>query len=113
MAISPETRAFALELFEDLPDLTSRAMMGGLSIYSRGQIFAILGPGDRIYIKAKGALAESLAAQGSEQFAYEKSTGKIARMGYWTLPENALDDPEEACDWALKSLEANAIAAFP
>lgn len=26
-------------------------------------------------------------------------------MGYWTLPETALDDPDEAVVWARRALE--------
>ena len=47
--------------------------------------------------EAPGALAETLAAEGAEQFAYARG-GKLARMGYWSLPEAALDDPEGITD---------------
>ena len=33
-------------------------------------------------------------------------------MGYWTLPEAALDDPEAACDWARRALDALIRAAL-
>ena len=59
MAVSSGTRAFVLELFADLGAVTARAMMGGLAIYSAGRIFAIVGPEDRIYLKAAGPLAEA------------------------------------------------------
>ncbi len=107
MAVSPETRAFVADLFDDLPDITMRAMFGGLAIYSRGRIFALVTSDDRIYLKAGGAFAERLASEGSTQFAYPRGTGGMARMGYWTLPESALDDGSEACDWARASLAAN------
>ena len=32
-------------------------------------------------------------------------------MGYWTLPESALDDPDEALSWARRSLEVAVRAA--
>lgn len=105
MAVSRETQAFVLELFDGLPDVTARAMMGGLAIYSRGRIFALVAFGEQIFLKAKGAFAEQLAAEGSEQFAYDRA-GKLARMGYWTLPGDALDDPDLACDWARRALAA-------
>ncbi len=106
MAVSAETRAFVLELFDDLDTVTARAMMGGLTLYSAGRIFAIVGPDDRIFLKASGPLADALAAEGSEQFTYDKG-GKPARMGYWTLPDVAIDDPEAACDWAKRVLAAS------
>jgi len=33
-----------------------------------------------------------------------RKDGSVASMGYWTLPDGALDDPEEACHWARKAL---------
>lgn len=106
MAVSAETRAFVLELFDGLPDVTHRRMMGGLAIYSRGQVFCLVGLGERIFIKAKGELAEAMAAEGSERFAYTRKNGRVDGMNYWTLPEAALDDPDLACDWARRALEA-------
>ncbi len=101
MSVSDTDIAFALELFSGLGPLTSRKMMGGLSIYCDGQIFAILSSTGRLYIKAKGDLARELEAEGAEIFGMNGKT-----MGYWTMPEAALDDPELACDWARKALTA-------
>ena len=106
MAVSAATRAFVLELFEDLGGVSARAMMGGLSLYRDGQIFAIVTGEERIYLKAKGSLAEALAAEGAEQFAYTRKDGVTARMGYWSLPDAAVDDPEAACAWARRVLAA-------
>jgi DNA transformation protein len=107
MAVSAETRAFVLELFDGLGHVTARAMMGGLTLYADGLIFAIVALGDRVYIKADGDLAEALRAEGAEQFAYPRKDGRIDRMGYWTLPDDALDDSDAACAWARASLKAN------
>jgi DNA transformation protein len=107
VAVSPGTRAWALELFEDVGDVTARSMMGGLSLYADGRIFAIVTGDDRIFLKAAGAFAEALAAEGAEQFTYARADRGTAAMGYWSLPEAAADDPEAACEWARRSLAAN------
>jgi DNA transformation protein len=97
----------AVELFSGLGDVSTRKMMGGLCLYSDGAIFAILSSDGRVYLKAKGAFADRLAAEGAEIFSYDFGTGKGAgSMGYWTLPDAALDDPDLACDWARQALEA-------
>ena len=83
--------------------MTARAMMGGLALYSDGRIFALVSSDDRMFLKAGGALAEALAAEGAEQFSYRRGAG-TARMGYWSLPEAALDDPDAACAWARRVL---------
>ena len=104
MAITDEDIAFIRDLFSALPDLTHRKMMGGLSLYSEGQIFAIMSSDAHVYVKATGALADDLAEEGSEIFMHERKDGKLASMGYWTLPESALDDPEEAAAWGRRAL---------
>ena len=107
MSVSQSDIDAAVELFADLGDITSRKMVGGASIYAAGSIFAILSSGGQIYLKAKGAFAEKLAAEGSKMFSYDFGPGKgHGTMGYWTLPDAALDDPDAACDWARQALIA-------
>ncbi len=107
MAVPAETRAWVLELFEGLGDVSARAMFGGLGIYCRGQIFALYsGQQERLFLKASSQLAERLAAEGAEPFEHMRKSGKMARLPYWTLPDTALDDPDEACDWARAALAA-------
>ncbi len=107
MAVSTETRDHVLELFGALGHVTARPMMGGLTLYADGCVFGIVGPEDRVFIKAADGLADALRDEGCERFEFERKDGKIAHMGYWTLPDTALDDPEEACAWARRSLAAN------
>lgn len=104
MAFSDEQIAFVRDLFRDLPGITTRKMFGGLSIYSDGTIFAIIGPEEALLLKAKGQLAQDLADEGSTQWVYDEKPGKSSTMPYWTFPDAALDDPEEACLWARRSL---------
>ncbi len=107
MSITDADIAFAKDLFSALPGVTSRKMFGGLSLYSEGTIFAIVSSDNRIYIKAYDELADALAGLGGEKFTHAKKDGSVATMGYWTLPDSAQDDPDEAADWARKSLIQN------
>jgi DNA transformation protein len=108
MAVSAEDIEFATDLFASIGSITTRKMMGGLSIYADGQIFAMMFSDTSLMIKASGPLAGELRKAGSTQFTYtNKKSGKLVAMPYWTLPEAALDDPEEACNWARKSLKDN------
>ncbi|MCB1339071.1 MAG: TfoX/Sxy family protein [Maritimibacter sp.] len=102
MSVSESDIAFVRELFAGLGGLSHRKMMGGLSLYSEGQIFAILSSSGRVYLKASGTFAEEMAAAGAVKFEMEDGRG----MNYWTLPDDALDDPDLARDWARRALAA-------
>ena len=104
MSVSNEDIQYMRDLFSEIPDLTAKKMFGGLSLYSAGIIFAIIGPDERVYVKASGDLIAQLESEGSEQWGYETKQGKITRMPYWTLPDAALDDPAIASDWGRKAL---------
>ena len=107
MAVSDAEIEFVRDLFADVGDITTRKMFGGLGIYSGGTIFALIGPENKIMVKARDELAAALAEAGATQFTYDSGGHKKTQMPYWTLPDSALDDPSEACDWARKSLQQN------
>ena len=102
MSLSAQTIAHFTDLFAPLGVITTRKMMGGLCLYADGQIFAILDREGTAYLKAKNGFAEELEAEGATQFGAE--SGRT--MGYWTLPDAALDDDDLACDWARRALAA-------
>ena len=64
LAVSAATRAFVLELFEDLGGVTARAMMGGLASTATASLFALVTSDERIYLKASAGFAAALAAEG-------------------------------------------------
>ncbi|MGB1235033.1 MAG: TfoX/Sxy family protein [Planktomarina sp.] len=107
MSVSDDQIAFAKDLFAPLGSLSTRKMFGGLGIYCDGIIFALMMRDGTLMVKAKGDLAAELADFGSLQFGHDHEKKK-GNMPYWSLPEAALDDPEQACDWAKKSLIQNA-----
>lgn len=95
MAVSVEDEAaaeLAREMFAGLGAIQVRRMFGGAGIYCDGVFFALISDGD-IYLKADEAFAAALADDGSRQFAWTNpKTGKVTRMGYWLLPDSAVDD---------------------
>ena len=95
MSVAEADIAFARDLFHDLDDLTERKMFGGVCFYSEGTVFALLSSEGRLHLKARGALAEDLAAQGGVQF---------YTMPYWSLPAAALDGPDAAVALARRAL---------
>jgi DNA transformation protein len=101
--------AFAVDLLSGMGPVEARRMFGGAGLYADRVMFGLIDD-DVIYLKVDEALRADLAAAGSRPWIYVERKGPKAGMpqetSYWSLPESALDDPEEACAWGLRSLAA-------
>jgi len=94
------------DLFSGLGPVQIRRMFGGKGIYHNGVIVAVELRGE-LRLKADEQLAAEYAAAGCEQWTYTGSRhGKLVSMPYWTVPDGAMDDPDEMAVWAKKSYEA-------
>ncbi|MBI1187277.1 MAG: competence protein TfoX [Alphaproteobacteria bacterium] len=99
--------------------ITIRRMFGGAGVYADGLMFGLIA-GEVLHLKVDDALKAALAEAGSGPFIWEPQNGprkgEKVDMGYWRLPERALDDPDEAVRWARKALavaRAKAAAKAP
>lgn len=105
--MTPGFAAFVTELLEGLGPVSIRRMFGGAGVYADAVMFALIDE-DVLYIKTDEALKAELAAAGSTPFVYTPNHGARAGqpmdMGYWRMPEAALDEPDEAVMWARKAL---------
>lgn len=99
------------DLFAALGPVRTQRMFGGQGIY-RGERFFAIEVGGELYLKADSLTIERFRAAGSRPFAYARG-GKLATMGYWLLPAEGADDPEEAARWGRLALEAADRAAKP
>lgn len=101
---------FVKELFAGLGPVTIKRMFGGAGGYADDVMFLLLVNNDTIYLKADDALKAELAKEGCGPFIWAPASGPRAgekvEMGYWRLPDAALDDPEEAARWGIKALAA-------
>ena len=99
--------AFAVDLFSGMGRVEARRMFGGAGLYAGGVMFGLVDD-DIIFLKVDETLKADLVAAGSRSWIYTERRGPKAGVpqetSYWSLPESALDDPEEACAWALRSL---------
>lgn len=105
MGISPEDIEYAMDLFSGVGEITTRRMMGGLCLYSDGTIFAIVHPEGDVMIKGAGAFIDHLEGLGCTRWTYQREGKKETAMPYWSLPESAKDDPEEAVALAREALK--------
>lgn len=93
------------EMFAALGAVTIRPMFGGKGVYCKGNIIAVEFHGD-ILLKADSVSAPAFAAAGAMQWAYEGKTGKAVNMPYWSIPEDAFDDPDIMARWVKLAHEA-------
>ena len=98
------------ELFDGLGPVTVRRLFGGKGIYHRGVIVAIVLRGE-LMLKGDELVGPQYEAAGSSRWTYVgKRHGKLVAMPYWTVPDGALDDPDEMTAWVRKAYEAGVRA---
>ena len=93
------------EHFAALGPLEIKPMFGAASVYANGLIWALLDDGV-VWLKADDGNAPALIAAGARQFAYSAKDGRSMEMAYWSLPDSAADDADEAVRWARGAMQA-------
>ena len=109
MAYDPAFGDWVRDHLSGLGPIEIKRMFGGAGVKQHGVMFAILDDGV-VWLKADASLAEALEVEGSRQFTYPTKDGQTTRMAYWSLPETAVDDSDEAVVWARRSVE---VALMP
>ncbi|MDC0506101.1 TfoX/Sxy family protein [Candidatus Gracilibacteria bacterium] len=82
---------------------TYKGMFGGYSIYKHEKIFAVY-LDSQLYFKVDDNNRDDYINAGSECFSYEKKSGQVAVMAYYTVPEEILENREILDNWIEKSL---------
>lgn len=94
------------DLFSGLGPVTIKRMFGGKGVYRNGLIVAI-DLNNELMLKADPESAPLFEAAGARQWSYEGKRGKKpVFMPYWSIPDAALDDPEEMTRWTRLAYEA-------
>ncbi len=110
MAADAGLVAWVAEAMEPVGAVTSRAMMGGATLYCDGVVFAIVAD-DALWFKADRVSDAAWDAAGCERFSYQREGG-VATMSYRRAPDEAYDDAEALRRWAELALEAGRRGAI-
>ncbi|MCC7230552.1 MAG: TfoX/Sxy family protein [Fimbriimonadaceae bacterium] len=100
MGFSPQFREFVEERLSACVPIRTKAMFGGVGIYSADLFFALIAE-DKLFFKVSELNQADFEMQGMMPFfPYDSPTP----MGYWELPADVLEDPVELRLWIDKAL---------
>ncbi len=102
--MSREYLDYLHDLFAAFAPVTTRGMFGGHGVYRDGVIIGIV-IDETLYLKVDEQTRAAFEAEGCQPFVYE-SKGKAVPMSYWTVPDAALDSPQDFRQWAQRAWEA-------
>ena len=97
-----------LELLAPMGRPRARRMFGGHGLYLDDLFVAIVAD-DQLYLKTDAATCDRFAAAGGVPFVYV-GNGKTARMGFHTVPPDAMESPPAMHPWLRLAVQA-AVAA--
>lgn len=78
-----------------LGDVTSKKMFGGFGVFADGVMFALVDSAGGAFLRAGDSGADAFEAAGS---------ARHARMPYWSVPGDVIDDDGRLLDWARQAL---------
>jgi DNA transformation protein len=99
-------KGFVLDQLAALPELRAKAMFGAHGLYSGDRFFAILDAG-RLFFKVNAETRGDYESRGMGPFTYE-SNGRVMTMGYYEVPPDVLENPQEAVAWAQRAIQVAA-----
>ena len=102
MAVTPEYREFVLEQLGRVAPVTSRAMFGGVGIYSDGMMFALLDD-DTTWLKVDDSNRGAFEAVGMGPF--NPFDDPKAVMQYYELPADLLEDADALRPWVAGAID--------
>ncbi|GHE02832.1 competence protein TfoX [Defluviimonas sp. 20V17] len=111
MAADPALIAHLRDLFAGLGPIEVRRMFSGAGLYAEGDAMFCLIAHDAVYLKTDDATRPLFEAAGAEPFAYEMNGRTRSLPSFMTLPESAMEDPDEALRWARLALPPAQAAA--
>ena len=96
--------SFVLDQLEELGDVTSRSMFGGVGLYHRGVFFGIIAR-DVLYLKVDERNRSDYVRAGMKPF--KPYRDRPGTMQYYAVPLEVLESPLDLAAWARKAIAAS------
>ncbi len=103
MPVSEDFLGYVIEQLAPAGRATSRRMFGGVGLYLDGLFFALIDD-DVLYFKVGDSNRADYEQAGSKPFRPFVDQPDYV-MGYWQVPAEVLEDPEDLSRWARRALE--------
>lgn len=100
MPVSQEYLAYLIDQLKALGPVSAKRMFGGAGLYLRGLFFGLVAD-DALFFKVDETNRKDYLDAGSGPF---KPFGTY-EMGYYEVPADVLEDPDELARWARKAVE--------
>lgn len=97
------------ELLAPLGPISVRRMFGGHGVYCDELIIALLAEG-QLWLKVDAESRPDFEAAGCVAFSYS-GKGKPVAMSYFSIPDAAMESPQQMLPWAQRALQAGMRAA--
>ena len=106
MKVGREFLEYLQDLFGALGLVRARSMFGGVGLYIEEMMFGFLDRDETIYLRVDDQNRAAFEAAGSQPFRYPLKTGEEMVLGYWRMPDEALESPDAAADWGRLAVDA-------
>ena len=103
MPVDPDLLEHVTDLFSGQGPIRLGHLFGGTSLYIDDAMFAVVF-GETVFMKSDKITHPRFDEAGSVAFSYQTKNGEREIPGLMSLPESAMDDPDEAQDWLQTSL---------
>jgi len=103
VAVSDAYQSYVLEQLESLGRVTATRMFGGVGLYHDGAFFALIAH-DTLYFKVDDHNRADYERADMKPF--QPYVNRSIRMGYYEVPADVLEDPDQLAIWATKALAA-------
>ncbi len=107
----PDFVIYCCELLSAVGRVSARRMFGGFGLTCESMNFAFI-VSDTLYIKVDAENRAQFERAQCEPFRYNKKSGEVAVMSYFTVPPEAMESPGEMAQWARLGMAAARRAAM-
>ena len=103
MAVTKDYRAYVEDRLGSVATIATKSMFGGVGIYAEGLFMAVV-DNDILYFKVDDTNRDDYVSAGMNPFSPYPDKDYVM-AGYYSLPEEVLEDDEVLAEWVAKSVE--------